>query len=83
MDYSQGIHFETSIINMEEAQELTIINKLVKRQQKRCRCGSIKLSRVTSKDFPVGLAIRKAKKKVLGMVLSKSEANKAAEDVAE
>ena len=27
MDYSQGIQFETSIINMEEAQELTINNQ--------------------------------------------------------
>ena len=26
MDYSQGIQFETSIINMEEAQELTMKN---------------------------------------------------------
>ena len=30
MDYSQGIQFETSIINMEEAQELTMNNKLKK-----------------------------------------------------
>ena len=27
MDYSQGIQFETSIINMEEAQELTMNNQ--------------------------------------------------------
>ena len=38
-----------------------------------------KYSRVTSKDCPVGLAIRKAKKLALGMELSKSEARKAAE----
>ena len=40
MDYSPGIQFETSLINKEEAKELTMNNK--KKQQKRCRCGSIK-----------------------------------------
>ena len=72
MDYSQGIQFETSIINMEEAQELPMKNQ-PKNQQKRCWCGSIKHSRVTSKDCPVGLTIRKSKKSALGMALSKSE----------
>ena len=51
-------------------------------QQKRCRCGSIKHLRIFSKDCPVGLAIRKAKKLALGMAQSKSEAKKAAEDAA-
>ena len=37
MYYSQGIHFQTSLVKMEEAKELTINN-----QQKQCRCGSIK-----------------------------------------
>ena len=83
MDYSQGIKFETSISNMEEAQELTMNKKSKKKQQKRCRCGSIKHSRVTSKDFPVGLAIRKAKTLALGMALSKSKSKKAAEDASE
>ena len=46
---------------MEESKELAINNEPGKNQQKRCRCGSIKHSRVTSKDCPVGLAIRKAK----------------------
>ena len=82
MEYSQGMQFETSIINMEEAQELTMNNKLGKKQQKWCQCGSIKHSRVTSKDCPVELAIRKAKKLALGMALSKSEAKKAEEDAA-
>ena len=65
---------------MEEAQELTMNNKSGKRKQKRCRCGSIKHSRVTSKYFPVGLAIRNPKKSALGLGLSKSEAKKSAED---
>ena len=60
MDYIQWIQFETSIINMEEAQELTINNQPGGKQQKRFRCGSVKHSRFTSKDCPVGLAIRKA-----------------------
>ena len=77
MDYSPGIQFQTSLVNMEEAKELTMNN-----QQKRCRCGSIKHLRISSKDCPVGLAIRKAKKLALGMGISQSEAKKAAEDAA-
>ena len=57
-------------------------NQPEKKQQKRCRYGSIKHSRVTSKDFPVELAIRKAKTLALGMALSKSKSTKAAEDAA-
>ena len=60
MDYSQGIQFETSIINMKEAQELKMNNQPGGNLKKRCRCGSIKHSRVTSKYFPVGLSIIKA-----------------------
>ena len=74
-DYSQGIQFQTSIINMEEAKELTMNN-----QKKRFWCCSIKNLRISSKDFPVGLAIRKAKKLALGVALSKPEAKKSAED---
>ena len=77
MDYSPGIPFQTSLINMEEAKELTMRNQPEKKQQKRCRCGSIKHLRVSSKDCPVGLAIRKAKKLALG--ISQSKANKATE----
>ena len=66
MDYSQEKHFETSLINMEEAQTLTMNNQSKKKQQKRCRCGSIKHSRVTSMDCPVGLAIRKSKNRPWG-----------------
>ena len=74
MDYSPGIQFQTSLINTEEAKELTMRNQLENNQQKQCQCGSIKNLRVSSKDFPVGLVIRKAKKLALGMGLSKSEA---------
>ena len=56
MNYSQGIQFQKSIVNMEEAKGLTINN-----QQKHCKCGSIKHLRISSKNCPVGLAIRKAK----------------------
>ena len=77
MDYSQGIKFQTSLVNMEEAKGLTINN-----QQKQCKCGSIKHLRVSSKDCPVGLAIGKAKKLALETAPSKLEAKKAAEDSA-
>ena len=83
MDYIPGIQFQRSLINMEEAKELTTSNQPEKKQQKQCRCGSIKHLRVYSKDFPVGLAIRKTKKLALGMGLSQSKANKAAEDTSE
>ena len=80
MDYSPGMHFQKSLINMEEAKEPTMINQPEKKQQKRCRCGSIKHLQVSSKNFPVGLAIRKAKKLALGVGLSQSEVKKASED---
>ena len=66
---------------MEEAQELTMNNQQ-KKQQNQCQCGSIKHSQVTSKDCPVGLAIRNPKKIAFGMALSKSRAKKAEEDAA-
>ena len=77
MDYSQGIQFQKSLVKMEEAKELTMNN-----QQKRCRCGSIKHLRISSKDFPVGLVIRKAKKLALETAPSKSKAKNTAEDAA-
>ena len=55
--YSQGIQFQTSLVNMEEAKGLSMNN-----QQKQCKYGSVKHLRISHKDFPVGLAIRKAKK---------------------
>ena len=57
-------------------------NQPENKQQKRCRCGSIKHLRVSPKEFPVGFVIIKAKKMALGMGLSQSEAKKAAEDAA-
>ena len=73
VDYIQGIQFQTSLVNMEEAKKLTMNN-----QQKRCWCGSINHLRISSKDFPVGLAIIKAKKSALETAPSKSEARKVA-----
>ena len=60
MGYGPGIKFQTNIINKEEAKELTTRNQPEKKQQKRCRCASIKRLRLSSKDCPVGLAIIKA-----------------------
>ena len=77
MDYIQGIQFQTSLVNMEEAKGLTINN-----QQKQCKCGFVKHLRISHKDCPVGLPIRKANKSALEKSPSKLEANKAAEDAA-
>ena len=70
----------SSTWNMEESKALTTSNQLEKKQQKRCQCGSIKHLLVASKDCPVGLSIRNSKKLALGMGLSQSEAEKAAEE---
>ena len=77
MDYSQGIQFQTILVNMEEAKGLTMNN-----QQKQWKCGPIKHLRISRKDFPVGFAIRKSKKLVLETAPSKLEAKKAVEDSA-
>ena len=61
MEYIPWIQFQTSIINMEEGKEITMSNQLENKEQKRCQCGSIKHLRVSYKDYPLGLAIRKAK----------------------
>ena len=79
MEYSPGITFPKGLINMDEAKSLTTSNQPENKQQKQCRCVSIKHLRVNSKYFPVGLAIRKAQKLALGMKLSRSEAKKLAE----
>ena len=83
MDYSPGIKFQTSLINMDGEKSPTTINQVERNQQKWCRCGSIKSLQVTSKDCPVGLAIRKSKRLALGMRLSQFEAKKAEEDSTE
>ena len=80
MDYSPWIQFQTSLINMDGAKSPTTINQPERNQQKWCRCGSIKHLRDISKDCPVGLTIRQAKKLALGMGLSQSEAKKVSED---
>ena len=51
-------------------------------QQKQCKCGSVKHLRISHKDCPVGLAIRKAKKLSQETAPSKFEAKKAEEDAA-
>ena len=77
MDYSPGIHFETSIINMNEAKALTIKNQPGKSMDKknRCRCGSIKHLRITSEEFPIGLSYQNTKK-ALEMGLYQQEVKK-------
>ena len=45
MDYSPGIHFETSLFNMDEAKAITESNQPEKsnqKQQRQFRCGFIK-----------------------------------------
>ena len=66
MDYSPGIQLQTILINMGEVKEHTMINQPEKKQQKRCRCGSIKHLRFTSKYCSVGHAIMKEKKSSWG-----------------
>ena len=66
MDFSPGMQFQSCLIHTEETKELTMSNKTENKQQKRCHCGSIKHWRVSSKYFPVGLAIIKAKQVALG-----------------
>ena len=75
MDYSQGIQFQTSLVNIEQAKVLTMKN-----QQKQCKCGSVNHLRIRHKDCPVGLEIRKAKKLAFETAPYKLEANKAAEN---
>ena len=86
MHYSPIIHSETSLVNTDEEKALTMSNQPEKsnqKQQKWCRCGSIKHLRVTSKNCPVEVEIRKSKTLALKMGISQAEANKAAEDSAE
>ena len=82
MDYIPGMQFQKSLINMDKSKSLTMSNQPERNRQNWCRCGSIKHLRLTSKDYPVGLEIRKAKTMVLGMGLSQYEAKKAVEDAA-
>ena len=51
-------------------------------QQKQCKCGSVKNLRISHKDCPVGIAIRKTKRSALETAQSKLEAKKAAGDSA-
>ena len=61
MDYIPGIRFEESIINIDKANALNNINQLETHTgKKRCRCGSIEYSWITTRDCPVGLAYYRA-----------------------
>ena len=51
VDYSTVMQFKTSLINMEEATELIIINQPEKKQQKRCQCVSIEHLQVLLQGF--------------------------------
>ena len=85
MDYSPVILFETSLVNMDETKVFTERNqpgKSNQKQQRRCRCGSKKHLRITSKYFPVGISYRKAQKLSWEMGLYLAETKKAAEDAA-
>ena len=72
MYYSPVIRFDF-FVNMDKAKVLTKSNlqgKSSQKQQNRSQCGSIKHLYITTRDFPVGISYRKAKKLALGMVIS-------------
>ena len=74
MDYSQGIQFETSIINMEEAKKLTMNNQ----PKKATEAVPVLLHQALTgyfKGLPCGTCNYKVQKLALGMALSKYEAN--------
>ena len=72
MDYSQGIGFETSIVNMFKAKSLTKSNQSenLTREKKRCRCGSTNHLHITSMDCPVGFSIVNTKQFLGGVSIS-------------
>ena len=73
MDYSAGIIFQKSLVNMEKAKLITRKNQMGKTNQKqgrKFRCGSTKHLRITSNDLPVEIYYHKAKKSALGMGIS-------------
>ena len=64
MDYSAGIRFQTSLVNMDKSKALTKNNQLGKtnqKQERQCQCGSIKHLRIASNYSPVGISYQKAK----------------------
>ena len=75
-DYSPGIQFEASLVNVDEAKSLTKSNQPEKSYQKQhiwCRSGSTKHLRITTRYLLVGISDRKAKK------ISQAETKKAEE----
>ena len=79
MDYSPGIKFQTSLINMEEAKELTMNNQPGGKAKKVVPVWLHQALTSYFKVFPFGTCTYENKKSALGMALSKSEAKKAAE----
>ena len=67
LDYSLGIQFQTSLVNMDEAKTLTMKNQLGKSmdKKKRCQFGSLDHLCITPKELSIGISYRNAKK-VLG-----------------
>ena len=65
MDFSPGIQFQTSIINMDEAKALTMNNQSGKSTDKKntVPVWILEHLRITSKEFPIGLYYQNAKKR--------------------
>ena len=79
MDYSQGIQFQTSLINMEEAQELTMKNQ----QKKATEAVTVWLHQALTdflQGFPYDTCNCKGQKSAFEMALSKSKSKNAVED---
>ena len=81
MDYSPGVQFQKSLVNVDKTKALAMNNQLVKSMDKgkRWRCVSLEHLHVTSKEFPVGISYRNSKNS-LEMGLSQQEAKSSAED---
>ena len=80
MDYSAGILFQTSIINMKQAERLTKNN-----QQEKWNISGAVVAPSSTPELVQRIALwdlqcESPKKKALGMALSKSEAKKTVED---
>ena len=69
MDYSAGIHFQTSLVNMEKksTHQENLTGETNQKQGRWCWCGFIKHLQITSNDCPVGFSYQIAKKSALAM----------------
>ena len=68
IDYSPGMQFQISLINMDKSKEITMNNQPVKSTDtgKRCWCGSLENLLITSKESPIGISYQNAKKRAWG-----------------